>query len=385
MLLPNLDADAVLRPLGIAVTIYAPLDPAHPDVRLPARRLDNLLAEAEDALAQRGVNSRQRGLILDPAREAIAQIDLRAHREVALLLLAAQGFSRVVFLPEYVDACTVVGPRFYVKPLLSMLAHETRFHLLAISARAIRLLECGRHFAHDRTPEDLRTSWEDLANETTFEQGVQFNPAARPRAGANMQMVRGHGYESPNSVWKTLFIQYLRRASAAVEAQLRTDPWPVILAADAETTGHFRKITSLRTLTDEGLILNPYGLDDRELVQRARALLNPPGVVAAADTIERAKARLGSGDPSVAIRLDEIVAAARYGRVDSLVVAADEFVWGSFDEASGTLTARSRPEAADEELLNYAAIETLAKGGSASALPRRELPHHALAVATLRY
>jgi hypothetical protein len=385
MLLPNLDAEAVLRPLGIAVTIYAPLDPAQRDVRLPAGRLDNLLAEAEETLTARGVNRRQRDLILDPARQTVAQLDLRTHREPSLLLLAASGFSRAIFLPERLDECIVVGPRFYVKPLLSLLAHDTRFHLLAISARTVRLLECGTYFANDRTPPDLQKSWEDLANETTFERTVQFSPAARPRGGGPRTMVKGHGYESPNSVWKDLFVGYLRRISSAVEAELANDPWPVVLAADAETTGHFRKLTGLRTLAEQGLILNPHGLEDRELVQRARALLNPPGVVAAAETIERATARLGAGEPSVAIRLDEIVAAACYGRVDSLVVAADELVWGSFDEANGTLIAHSRPEGNDEELLNYAVVETLAKGGSASALPRRELPHHALAVATLRY
>lgn len=385
MLLPNLDADAVLRPLGIAVTIYAPLDPTQRDMRLSAGRLANLLSKAEATLAGRGVSARQRNLILDPARQAIAEIDLRTHREPALLLLAASGFSRVIFLPERVDTCAVVGPRFYVKPLLSLLACETRFYLLGLSSRAARLLECGRHFSRDRTPEDLRTSWEELAKETTFQEGVQFTPPARPRSGMHTSMVHGHTYESADNVWKTLFIQHLRRASSAVEAELKTEPWPIILAADAEITGHFRKITRLRNLAKDGLVLNPYGLDDRDLVERACALLSPPGLTAATETIDRAKARLGSGDPSVAIRLDEIVAAARYGRVDSLVVAADELVWGSFDEENGTLTARSRPEADDEELLNYAAVETLAKGGNASALPRRDLPHHALAVATLRY
>ena len=135
MLLPNLDADAVLRPLGIAVTIYAPLDPPQRDVRMATGRLGNLLGEAEESLAARGVSRRQRDLILDPARQAIAQMDLRTHREPALLLLAASGFSRIIFLPERVDECAVVGPRFYVKPLLSLLAHDTRFYLLAISAR----------------------------------------------------------------------------------------------------------------------------------------------------------------------------------------------------------------------------------------------------------
>lgn len=384
MLLPNLDADAVLRSLGTAVTIYAPLDPQQRDLRLITGRLDNLLVKAEDGLAARNMGPRQRGAILDPARQAVAEIDFRTHREPTLVLLAAPGFARVIFLPERIEETLVVGPRFYVKPLLSLFAHDTRFHLLAISARSVRVLECGRYFSKDRTPPELRQSWEDLAKETEFQQGVQFNPPARPRGGTHA-MVRSHGYESPNSVWKNLFVEYLRRVTAAVEADLADDPWPVILAADPETTGHFRKLTRLRTLADEGLVLNPHGLEDRELVERALALLNPPGLASASDTIERAKARLGSGDPSVAIRLDEIVAAARYGRVDSLVVAADEFVWGSFDETNGRLVARSRPEGEDEELLNYAAVETLAKGGTASALPRREIPHHALAVATLRY
>jgi hypothetical protein len=103
------------------------------------------------------------------------------------------------------------------------------------------------------------------------------------------------------------------------------------------------------------------------------------------DAEERIRARLGTAEPNVAIRLEEIVSAARFGRVDALLIASDEELWGRFDESSNTVTAHGRPEIDDEDLLNFAALWTLSNGGRVHALKRENLPRQVLAAAALRY
>ena len=104
----------------------------------------------------------------------------------------------------------------------------------------------------------------------------------------------------------------------------------------------------------------------------------------AAPVLDRIKARLGTAEPTVAIRLEEILAAARDGRVDSLLIAADETIWGHFDEGRGIAAARGTPNG-EEDLLNLAAVMTLATGGTAFSLPRDKLPRSVPAAAALRY
>ena len=86
----------------------------------------------------------------------------------------------------------------------------------------------------------------------------------------------------------------------------------------------------------------------------------------------------------MAIRLEEILAASLEGRVDRVVVAEDEALWGRF-ELGQSLAVHGKPGPDDEDLLNQAAVLTLRNGGRAFAAPRERMPRQAPAVATLRF
>lgn len=110
-----------------------------------------------------------------------------------------------------------------------------------------------------------------------------------------------------------------------------------------------------------------------------------PGLRAELDgVLEQINARLGTAEPTVAIRLEEILGAATEGRVDTVVVAEDETLWGRF-EPGQALVAHGKPGPDDEDLLNQAALLTLRNGGRAFALPRERLPRQVPAAATLRF
>ena len=100
--------------------------------------------------------------------------------------------------------------------------------------------------------------------------------------------------------------------------------------------------------------------------------------------LDQARARLGSADPTVAIRLEEILQAAHDGRVDSVVVASDQCIWGRF-RPGAVPDVRGRPDAIDDDLLNIAAALTLRHGGRAYALPTDSIPRRSPAIATFRF
>jgi len=102
------------------------------------------------------------------------------------------------------------------------------------------------------------------------------------------------------------------------------------------------------------------------------------------EVLERASARLGTAEPDVAIKLEEILAAGHEGRVDALVVAEDETLWGHYAHGK-SLTAHGVRAPHDEDLLNCAALLTLRHGGRAFAAPRAQLPRTVPAVALLRF
>jgi hypothetical protein len=79
------------------------------------------------------------------------------------------------------------------------------------------------------------------------------------------------------------------------------------------------------------------------------------------------------------------ICAARYGRVECLLVAIGLQVWGRFEGRTGRVTRLGRMEKAEEDLLDDAAGATLFNGGTVYAIPRDEMPEDSPVAAILRY
>jgi hypothetical protein len=384
MNLAGMDQEFLLRSNSLAVSLYLALDPNQRDPRMLGGHVQAALGQAEEALIRRQMRRADREALLDRIRDALRQIDPRKRRDPGLAILVADDETRVVPLPDSVDPTAVVGRHFFIRPLLRFLGPEF-FNILTVSAQGARLLECDRHHCQDRTPASFRHEVEDEEAITEVEKDFQMSPVARTRSGTPGGVVPGHSYESPAELNKVLLTSHLRRLAAAAETALKDDRRPVVLVAEPENGGHFRKLARLPQLLDDGISCNPDALSDEELVSKARALVQAPYDATLAEVLDHVNARLGSAASNVAIRLEEIVAAAHEGRVDAVVVADNETIWGQFDGANRTVHAHGTPDAADEELLNDVVVETLAKGGRAFELSRDKLPRQALAVATLRY
>jgi len=109
-------------------------------------------------------------------------------------------------------------------------------------------------------------------------------------------------------------------------------------------------------------------------------LLSEKEVHAISDYEEKAVRLPGSKD------IREIAASAYHARVDSLVLSEDEEVWGFFDRDKDEAKISSGgSRTGSYDLLNFAAIHTLANGGTVIPLPRTRVPAGAQAAALFRY
>ena len=378
------------------------------------RNRDWLLAAHEPAvtvyvateLVQRAVGGASRAK-LQHLRQALAErlqsCDLAPERRQALLAAGDQALSdsdfaaldpgfalflaedRVEILPlgeAPPQDMSAVGHRFLLRPILDRLGPSERFHILAMSAGGARLIEATRETWRDVTPPGLPRSLDAVAAETDAEVTKQAGMAGRGNAGEATSATR-HSYESPAELHKTQLVDYIHRAVKAVRRHLAGDPAPVVLVAEPELAGQVRGAGDWPELLPEFINRHPARMRDEELHSAALAIL-PPEDAKAEPVLDRIQARLGSAEPTVAIKLEEILAAARDGRVDSLLIAADETIWGHFDEDRGVAAARGTPTG-EEDLLNLAAVMTLAAGGTAYSLPRARLPRSVPAAAALRY
>jgi hypothetical protein len=128
---------------------------------------------------------------------------------------------------------------------------------------------------------------------------------------------------------------------------------------------------------------NPEGYSDAELHDRAWHIVEPVFHKQQEQAAEQFKTLQPAGRASHTIK--EVVAAAYQGRVDTLFIAAGLQHWGTFDPVTFAVESHKVPRAGDEDLLDFAALQTLLKGGKVFAVDPSEIPDGAPLAAVYRY
>jgi release factor family 3 len=352
--------ERLLTPVACGISLYMPIDPDRRDKRAPEARLRNLVGRAQ-ALVAEVADSEQ---LVRSLESLLETTDFARHRDPGLAAFATLGRAapEVIPLPRQPSELVVAGTDFHIKPLLPLNAAKQRFGILALSKARVRLLIATPFSLGERELEALPV---DVQAE------LDSRPAAERATDADavrMQLLAG----SPRNI------------ATAVRAAIGEDPAPIILAADPHVAGNFLQQVTINQIHPRLLEVNPFALSDEELHARALDVVRPDLDIELDGVLETVQARLGSGDATVAIRLEEILRAAREGRVDAVVVAEDEAVWGTFN-AGGSVLAHGTPGRSDSDLLNLAAVLTLRCGGRAFAVPKYRIPRGLSAAATMRF
>jgi Bacterial archaeo-eukaryotic release factor family 3 len=368
-----------------AVSIYMPTHAAGREVRQDAIRLRNLLNTATKRL---GADHRPPEIaeLLDPARLLVDDEEFWRYQERGLAVFLAPGFHRVHKLPVEVAEELFVGAHFCIRPLLPLAHPEARFWVLTISAGRTRLYQ-GSRWSFDEFPGiELPQGVQEIYDETIFQEGFKAGPTGRPQRGAPTAMAKSQAVETPEDVRKAELLELLRRVKAAVEPVIKRQPAPVILVAHPEIQGHFRDIAKWKEMLPEGIQENPDALGSQELHRKACEFIAPREEKNRTDALGRLESMLGSGNNGKATTVpEEIVKAARYGRVDRLFLSDGEPLWGWFDEQHDRIVAHRDPAPGDDDLLDYAAVLTLRQGGNVMVVDRTQLPPTGPAAAILRY
>ena len=127
-----------------AVSIFLPTHRAGPEIQQDSIRLKNLVKQAERQLlaeSGRGASARE---LLAPVTNLLDDAAFWRHQGDGLAIFRSEELFRVYRLPVSVQEFVSVSDRFYVKPLLPLLMNDARFYVLALSQKAVRLLECTR-------------------------------------------------------------------------------------------------------------------------------------------------------------------------------------------------------------------------------------------------
>ena len=364
---------------GPCVSITMPTHAAGVDDPQDLLRLKNLVGEAEHKLIERGMRGPDAKKLLDPVRGLPADSRFWDKRSQGLAVFVANGFVHRFRLPLQLEESVVVNRRFQVKSLLPLVGANDRFFVLALSQNQVRFLEGGQ-FSIKAVPVDgLPRDMDHALNFDAGDRGHPANPAGRGDPGKG-GVPHGQGAERDTS--KEDLAHYFRLIDTALRPVLRDQRAPLVLAGVQYLLPIYREVSSYPHLAEAELPGNPDHLHESQLHDRAWPLITPYVERAKLEAGDKYRHLAGTGKASADIR--QILSAAVGGQVESLFVDRASHVWGAFDPATGEVHVHGEEQPGDDDLLDFAAVQTLLNRGSVFAVPRDESPAPPIA-AVFRY
>lgn len=387
----------IVQPDGPCVSLYMPTHRAGDQIRQDPVVLKNLLDEAEQQLIEQGWRAPDAKEFLDPIRKLIPIHRFWRHQSDGLAIFYSPDVAHTYRLPLDFEKLAIVGDRFYLKPLLSLLSGDGRFYLLALSQGEIRLLQGTRYSIAqvdlDEVPDSLYEvlKWDDPERQLQWHTatGAEREPVFRPGEGVRWGSMRsavfhGHGYAQEDDP-KEYAKRYFDRVDEGVCELLAGEQAPLVVAGVDYLHPIYQEASSYQSLLKDGIVGNPEHLSMEELHQRVWPIVQPVFEKGREEAGAQFGQLAGMGSGLASHDLQEIVASAYVGRIETLWVAVGIQQWGTFDPDTNEIHLHSEAQTGDLELLDLAAVYTLLNDGTVYAVEPEQVPGHRPAAAVFRY
>jgi Bacterial archaeo-eukaryotic release factor family 3 len=362
-----------------AVSIFLPTHRAGPEIQQDSIRLKNLVKQAERQLLAESGRAASARELLAPVTNLLDDAAFWRHQGDGLAIFRSEDLFRVYRLPVSVQEFVSVSDRFYVKPLLPLLMNDARFYVLALSQKAVRLLECTRDLVQEVELPDVPQG---------VQEGLPIGPAPEfqrytlPVGGPQGGRLHGHGVGIDDADITNL-TRYFHRIDDGLKNILKQADAPLVLACVEYQAPIFREAASYRHILEPIIPGNPDGLPNEELQRKAWLIVEPH--VRRAQAAATAQYHEGITKGRAGNRLSEILPAAHQGRIATLFVPLGVRRWGRFHFDSLTLEEHDKEEPGDDELLDLAAMQTMMHGGTVYGVKPEEIPGGQLLAGVYRF
>lgn len=342
--------------------------------------MKNLLRQAEDMLVTNGMRSPEAKALLEPAEKLLSRILFWRGQQDGLAVFLSPGFERFYSLPIDFPELVIVGERFHLKPLLSLLGGG-EFYILALSQNQVRLLQASPFSVSEVEVEGLPGSLDEALKYDDPEKQLQFHTGTQKVTGDRAAMFHGHGVGTDDT--RTNLLRFCQHVDRGLHDILRDEQAPLILAAVDYLLPIFSEASSYPHLLPAIVPGNPEDMSPEELRQQAWPLVKPYFDQTRKEA--EAKYRNLGGTGKSSHKLEEIIPAAYHGRVEVLFVAVGLQEWGFYNVQRNELQRFPEARPDTEDLLDAAAVQTLLKGGAVFAVEPEAVPDSSTIAAIFRY
>lgn len=368
----------------VCVSIYVPMAQKGADVKGNPVNLENALKEARAQLQDRGFNKTQVDNVLQEAKALTDDPQYWQQQDEGLALFMAPGFFDTFRLPMAFEPLTVVSQRFHTKPLLALFTGDGQYFVLALSQDNVRLFRSTQHSLEEMEADEIPVSIDEaLAFEDPEEQLQHHTTTAgapgSPSGGAD---VVHHGHSMDDEQRQRLR-RFLKEVAESVADYAPETEGPLVLVAVDYLHPMFAEAYQQPNLVEDGIETSMTEISDEELHRRSWEIVSP----LFKEGQEEAKATFGNlkHTDQASDDISLIVPAAFQGRVGTLFVALDAHQWGTYDVERNEVHFDDSSQKGGDDLLDFAAVQTLANGGEVYVVDNAEVPGETSIAAILRF
>jgi hypothetical protein len=275
----------------------------------------------------------------------------------------------------------VVGNHFFIRPIIPLLNAERVFYVLTLSQKNIRLLKCtDTSFEEVPLPDNMPKSLlEDMA--TDQPDHTQDNLKT---GGSSVGAMKGVMFTtSTDREDKPEYLRiFYKHVSDWMVDLIGKDRAPLVIAGVEYEIADFRHVNTYPELVEDAVFGAPNGMKGAELHKRAWDAVQTHFQKPLKAAIQRFDVW---NTERASSKLADIVSAAYDGRVMQLIVSECAQYRGKFDSTTHSVKAHKQSDETDEDLLNFALLQTMLHSGEVYVVPANQVPHGAPAVATFRY
>jgi len=315
------------------ISIYIPTERAGESVDAGEGQihLKNSLKDVNKILVDKGLNSKERGDILDPVEMLLEDNQFWRNQSDGLAIYAHSEGMEYYTLPVQFRPQTYVSNHFYMLPVISYFNDDGKYYLLSLSAKQVRLYECKRDSIVEIEISDLAPDRIEDAVGYDFEEKTLQNRTGQGSKGGAMY----HGHGSGKDDQKTELEKYFRAIDEGIMKLIDNENTPLVLACVDEHYPIYQKVTNYKHLYSEHVSGNPDEIEELMLQEESWDLVE--GLFRKTRDIKSVEIRNHLARKKASTDIREIIPATVDGRVDTLFIEEGKDLLGIYDQTKRTI------------------------------------------------
>jgi hypothetical protein len=312
-LLSAADVRQLVQTPGPCVSMFLPTARFGPETLSGPARLRELVAQASGLLSEHGVDQKQAEELLAPARELMGNEPFWQTQSDGLAVYSAPGHSAHYRVPIAFQEEAAVGEAYRIRPLLPMVTADGVFYILALSQKSVRVLQATRQTVGEMDLVGMPRSLEEAIPQEEMQRYGQAHSTGRTSASF-------HGQGNEADYDKAALERFFRAVDAPLTATLGNGTAPLVLACVGYYLPIYSQVSRYPHVWERAVEGNPEARSPAQLHDAAWPLVADHFAAREQRYLDRYREQAGTG--RTVTGTDEVLAAARDGRVDTLIAEA---------------------------------------------------------------